>query len=290
VQPDDTRNGRGLVAARVHGALLALCLAFASGAVAAQELQIIELHYRLAEAVIPTLQPLLEPGGVLTGTDNLLFVRTSPANLEQVRQAVAMLDRRPRQLIISVGQGSVASDYAGGVRGSATVGNDDVQVGVNRPPAGHSSVAVQARQVAQTVNLHNMSSVTTLEGAETYIAVGQSAPVTTTQVTPGWGGTSVVQATEYRDTSTGFYATARVDGDAVVLDIAPQQQRLSGPAADRRVATAGLTTRLSGRLGEWLLAGGTSQSSTVGTRGLLTAGSQGNDARYDVWVKVEAAP
>jgi type II secretory pathway component GspD/PulD (secretin) len=286
----DARAARGAAFARCAAAVLAIGSMLGPGSSAAQELQVIELRYRLADDIVPALQPLLEPGGVLTGTDNLLFVRTSPANLEQVRQAVAMLDRKPRQLIISVGQGSVASDYAGGVRGAATVGNDDVQVGVNRPPAGHSSVAVQARQVAQTVNLHNMSSVTTLEGAETYIAVGQSAPVTTTQVTPGWGGTTVVQATEYRNASTGFYATARVDGDAVVLDIAPQQQRLSGPATDRRVATAGLTTRLSGRLGEWLLAGGTSQSSTVGTRGLLTAGSQGNDARYDVWVKVEAAP
>lgn len=290
MQPDDSRNRRGLRAARAYGVLLALCLVLTPGLAAAQELQVIELHYRLADAVIPTLQPLLEPGAVLTGTDNLLFVRTSPANLEQIRQAVAMLDRKPRQLTISVGQGTVSNDYGAGVRGSATVGMGDVEVGVNRPPVGGSTVAVQARQYTQAANLHNLSSVTTLEGAETYIAVGQSAPVTTTQVTPGWGGAAVVQATEYRDASTGFYATARVSGDTVVLDIAPQQQRLSGPAADRRVQTAGLTTRLSGRLGEWMLAGGTTQSSAAGSRGLLTLGTQGSDARYDVWVKVEEAP
>lgn len=288
--PDDTSNRRGLMAARACGALLALCLVFAPGLAAAQELQVIELRYRLAEAVIPTLQPLLEPGAVLTGMDNMLFVRTSPANFEQIRQAVAMLDRRPRQLTISVGQGTVASDYGAGVRGSATVGTGGVQVGVNRPPVGDDSVTVQARQFTQTANLHNLSSVTALEGTETYIAVGQSAPVTTTQVTPGWGGATVVQTTGYRDASTGFYATARVNGDAVVLELAPQQQRMSGPAADRRIETAGLTTRLSGRLGEWMLAGGTAQSSAGDRRGLLTLGRQGSDARYDVWVKVEEAP
>lgn len=290
MQPDDTTKRRGYAAARIAGVLLALCLAFLPMVPAAQELQVIELRYRLADAVIPTLQPLLAPGGVLTGTDNLLFVRTSAANLEQIRQAVAQLDRRPRQLAISVGQGTVANEYGTAVRGSATVSAGDVQVGVNRPPLGDTSVAVQARQLTQRANLSNMSRVTTLEGAETYIAVGQSAPVTTTQVVPGWGGATVVQGTEYRSASTGFYATARVTGDEVLLDIAPQQQRMSGPAADRRIATAGITTQLRGRLGEWMLAGGATQTGSGSDRGLLTWGTRGSDARYDVWIKVEEVP
>jgi len=76
----------------------------------------------------------LEPGGVLSGMDAVLFVRTSPANLEQIRQAVAMLDRQPRQLLVSVGQGTVVNERDVAVRGTATVGDDHVQVGVNRPP------------------------------------------------------------------------------------------------------------------------------------------------------------
>lgn len=288
--PDDTSTCRGLAAARISAALLALWLSLAAAAAVAQELQIIELRYRLAEAVMPTLQPLLDPGGVLTGTDNLLFVRTSPANFEQIREAVALLDRRPRQLAISVGQGTVASESDAGVRGSATVSAGDVQVGVNRPPLGDTSVAVQARQRSQRADLRNTSSVTALEGTETYIAMGQSAPVTTSQVVHGWGGTSVVQSTEYRSVSTGFYATARVNGDTVQLDISPQQQRMSGPAGDRRVQTAGLTTRLSGRLGEWMLAGGVTQGRTGSDRGLLTWGRHGSDSRYDVWIKVEEVP
>ena len=288
--PDDTSTCRGLGAARIAAALLALWLSLAATAAVAQELQVIELHYRLAEAVIPTLQPLLDPGGVLTGTDNLLFVRTTPSNLEQIRQAIALLDRRPRQLTISVGQGTVANEYDAGVRGSATVSAGDVAVGVNRPPLGDTSLAVQARQRTQRADLRNLSTVTTLEGAETYIAVGQSAPVTTTEAVPGWGGTRVVQSTEFRSTSTGFYATARVNGDAVLIDIAPQQQRMRGPADDRRIETAGLTTQLSGRLGEWLIAGGVTQAGTGSDRGLLSWGRHGSDARYDVWIKVEEVP
>jgi len=255
-----------------------------------QELQVIELRHRTAEQVLPALQPLVEPGGAITGMDAMLFVRTSPTNFEQIAQAVAALDRQLRQMRITVGQGTVETGTASAVRGSATVGSGDLQVGVNRPPAGAPGVAVTARHATQRANLHNVSSVTALEGTETFIAIGQSAPVTTTQVTPGWVGPNVVQTTEYRDASTGFYATPRVSGDMVTLDLSPTQQRFSGPPSDRRVATAGITTQVSGRLGEWIRVGGSDASNRTDTGGLLSRGTSSDQASYSVWVKVEEVP
>jgi type II secretory pathway component GspD/PulD (secretin) len=176
------------------------------------------------------------------------------------------------------------------VRGSATVGSGDVQVGVNRPPAGESGVAVTARHGTQRADLRNVSSVAALEGSETFIAIGQSAPITTTQVTPGWGGPNIVQTTEYRNASTGFYATPRVSGDVVTLDLSPTQQRFSGPPSDRRVATAGITTQVRGRLGEWIPVGGSGSSNRRDSSGLLTWGTRSDESSYSVWVKVEEVP
>jgi len=255
----------------------------------AQELQVIQLRHRLAEQVLPALQPLIEPGGAISGTDSMLFVRTSPANFEQIRQAVAALDRQLRQLRITVGQGTVETGSGSAVRGSATVGDGNVQVGVNRPPAGEPGAAVTVRHATQRADLRNVSSVAALEGTETFIAIGQSAPVTTTQVTPGWVGPTV-QTTEYRDANTGFYATPRVSGDVVTLDLSPTQQRFSGPPSDRRIATAGITTQVSGRLGEWIRVGGSSASNRSDTSGLLTWGTRSDEASYSVWVKVEEVP
>lgn len=286
----DARAARGAVFARCAAAVLAIGSMLDPGSTAAQELEVIELRYRLADDLIPVLQPLLEPGGVISGMDAALFVRTSPANLEQIRQAVAMLDRRPRQLLVSVGQGTVADDRGAAVRGTATLGNDDVQVGVNRPPGDDTAVSVYARQGTQRADLSNVSSIRALEGAETYIAIGQSAPITTTQVSPGWPGSTVVQTTEYRDASTGFYATARLSGDVVTLEVSPQQQRFRGPASDRRIETAGVTTRVSGRLGEWMRVGASSGTSRTDDRGLLTWGTHSEATGYGVWVKVEEVP
>jgi type II secretory pathway component GspD/PulD (secretin) len=288
--PTDPRTTRGLLATRLAGSLMALLAMGGFAVAAAQELQVIELRHRLAEQVLPALQPLVEPGGVITGTDSMLFVRTSAANLEQIRQAVAVLDRRPRQLRVTVGQGSAAAEVDSAVRGSASVGGGDVQVGVNRPPAGETGVSVAARHAARDAGLRNVSSVTTLEGTETFIAAGQSAPVTTTQVRPGWPGPGVVQTTEYRDANTGFYATPRVSGDVVTLDLSPTQQRFSGPPSDRRIATAGVTTQVSGRLGEWISVGGANSTGRSETGGLLTRGSASSAASYSVWVKVEEVP
>lgn len=288
--PSADRMLRGAVAARRSRAVFSMVVVLWLGLAAAQDMQVIELRYRLADDVIPALQPLLEPGGVLTGMDATLFVRTSPANLEQIRQALAVLDRRPRQLLVSVGQGTVATVRETEIRGTATVGSGDAQVGVNRPPADQPGATVRAAAGTQRADLHDVSSVRTLEGSETFIAVGQSAPVTTTRTAPGWSGTTTVQTTEYRDASTGFYATAHVSGDVVSLELSPRQQRFSGPGVHRGVATAGITTRVSGRLGEWIPVGGATQSDSSGEAGLLTWGTRASDSQYTVWVKVEEVP
>jgi len=296
-RPDSIRIGHpSHPMLRVHAhVLLALCtLLVAAGLATAQELEVIELKWRLAEEVVPVVQPLLAPGGVLTGTDRMLFVRTSPANLEQIRQAVAALDRRPRELNVSVGQGTVARSEATDVRGAARVGNDDVRVGVNVPPdvgtGVGTGVAVGARGGSQQANLRNVSTVRTLEGSEAWIAIGQVVPLTTTQVVSGRRGPVVYPSTAYREVSTGFYATVRLNGEYVTLEISPRQQRLRSTTSGPVVETAGSASIVSGRLGEWIELGAVGESSGGTSSGLLVWGRHTSESQYSAWVKVEEVP
>jgi len=265
---------------------LVLVLEFAAPPGAyAQQLEIIDLQYRLATDLIPVLTPLLDAGGVLTGTDDKLFVRTSPANFAQLREAVARLDRAPRQLLITVGQGTVTGRDAARVRGSATIGSGDVQVGVNRPPGPDSAAEVVARGQRQDAQLHNVSSVRALEGYETFIAVGQSVPITSTQVVHGWNGATVQQSTSYRDVTTGFYATARLSGDQVTLEISPRQQGYR--PASGTVQTRSVVSTVTGRLGEWMELGAVRETDTGSNSGLLVWGQRTGGSVYSAWVKVE---
>lgn len=262
---------------------------FACTSAVAQELAIIELRHRRAEDVIPVVQPLVEPGGVVSGVDDKLLVRTSPANLAQIRAAVEVIDRPQRQLLITVGQGTMTDTGTAHARGSATIGGGDVQVGVNRPPSAQSGVQASVRGGSQQASLRNLSSVRTLEGSETWIAVGQSVPFTTSTVAPGWGGT-VQRSTTFRDVSSGFFATARLNGDLVTLEISPRQQQFRPSGTGGTVQTRGANTVVNGRLGEWMQVGAVREASSGSETGLLVWGRQTGSAEYSAWVKVDAVP
>ncbi len=279
---------RWLRAAR--GIALALLLVASPFAVRADTLETIELRYRLADEVIPVLEPLLDPGGAITGMDGVLLVRTNPANLEQIRSAIVELDRRPRQLLVTVGQGTVVADAATSARGRATLGGGDVRVGVNGPPAGDAGAQISVRDQRQQVDLHNQSAVRTLEGSETYITIGQSVPVTTTQMTPGRSGSVISRNTGYRDVASGFYATPRVAGDTVTLTISPRQQRLTGTPRNGVVQSAGASSVVTGRLGEWMPLGAIETVDSAGSSGLLLWGRYTSTSKYTAWVKVDEIP
>lgn len=83
--------------------LAAACAGWAQGT-----LEVITLQHRTADQVIPVLQPLLEPGGALSGQAYQLIVRTSQGNLAQLREVLAAIDRPQRRLMISVRFDNVA--------------------------------------------------------------------------------------------------------------------------------------------------------------------------------------
>ncbi len=87
-------------------ARLLLCLAvlFGGRAVAQQELEIIPLRSQTVDQVLPTLLPLVEPGGTLTGMNDQLFLRASARNREEIRRVLATIDRPSRRMIIRVSQ------------------------------------------------------------------------------------------------------------------------------------------------------------------------------------------
>ena len=251
-------------------------------------LEAIPLQYRLAEDLLPILLPLLPADAALTGTGDVLLVRADAATLQQVRDAVAALDRPPRQLLITVGQATTGTGTGASVRGSATVAAGDVQVGVNRPPAGQAGARVTVQAGRHEVELRDVSSVRALEGRETFIALTTSQPFTSTStVRDGPHHVTEIHTVGRQEAQTGFLATPRLHGDQVALEISSSQQR-PGPAPhDARATSQSLTTTVSGRLGEWIELGGVTGTVTDGTTGLIVWGARSELTHYSAWVKVE---
>lgn len=263
--------------------------------------EVIQLRYRTSQELIPILQPMLAPGGGISGLPGQLVVRTTPANLEEIRRILASVDTAPRQFLITVRQDADISSERAAASVSGSVGGNGARVVVpstNRDPRGGNVVLHDGDNVARVhviegrsnENSSNTQSVRTLEGREAYVSVGQSIPVRGRQIqrtmVNGRVVEQVVDSTQYRDLSTGFYVLPRVSGDRVILDISPQREALSRQVPGG-VSVQGMVTTVSGRIGEWIDIGGVSQNS-AGQQTILFGTSAGSvrDSRR-VQVKVD---
>lgn len=250
----------------------ALLLWLVAAAACAQALEVIDLRHRTAEEVIPVLQPLLEPGDALSGSDHKLFVRASANNVAQLRRALAQLDRPPLQWLVSVRRASRRTIEREIATASVAAGNRG------------AIATVQATDDAAHRQGSSIASVQVLEGGSAFISTGQSVPVVSAVVLGGhrpWIGATA----SHRDVSSGFLVTPRVAAQRVTLDI---EQHAQWVGASQAVETQAITTQVSGALGEWITLGGVSEPASARSGDLLSGRYSTRSDEMEVWVKVEA--
>ena len=282
-------------------ALILVLVGAAALARAQSAVEVIPLHYRTAEEVIPILEPMLERGGTLSGFRGQLIVRTTPENLVEIKRILASVDTAPRQLLITVRQDASGDLRRRALDVSGNVGNDNARVVV--PPTSRerqggrvvvresdSVVRAHAIESASSASDRNTQTLRVSEGREAFIQVGQSVPVRGRQVTRSVVGGQVVEqvvdSTDYRDVTTGFYVRPRLAGNRVMLDISPQRESLSNDVRGG-VNVQRVVTTVSGRLGEWIEIGGIGQDATGQQAVLLGRASSSGTERRRVLVKVD---
>ncbi len=255
--------------------LKVLLLTFCVFAVQAEEIVILPLHHRLPEQVLPTLEPLVEPGGSIVGAGNQLFVRTSPENLLDLQKVLQAIDQPLRRVLISVRQGNGSNQQNQALQieqGNIHLGKQS-QININGVVRqGERSASQQTTQQVQTV-----------EGSAAQIYLGQSLPIAMRQVWLDHGQPTITDSVQYVDIGTGFSAQPRINGNNVFLTISPLQQQMNGS----NIEHSSLNTTISGQLGQWLSIGGSNITSTQQQHGLAGAASQQGAQQQQVWLKVE---
>lgn len=256
--------------------LMLLMLFLAFPAVAQQELEIIQLRNRTVDQIVPVLSPLVEPGGSVSGMNDQIILRASRRNIEQIRQVLATLDTAPRNLLIRVSNDLSQENEREGaaLSGRIEMGED-----------GNTRIRGRAYDTVSSGSRNTSQRIQVMEGGSGYIMVGRSVPVPFRQVVLGRGGAVVSENLVYRDIGSGLVVTPRLAGDRVTLEISPQinqeRGRLGGADIQR------LSTTVSGKLGEWIELGGSSQEESSRERGYTRyANTRGRDSR-SVWLKVE---
>ena len=284
-----------------HRHLLLILLFALTGPAAAdgRVLEVIPLRHALVDDIVPMLRELVSPGGTVTGMRDQLIIRTTPANLADLKNVLAALDRPLRRLRISVRQ-DVGREYQWQEDElAARITAGDVTAGVGGPqdgPGAHVRIGEDGNRIAYR-NYSTRGSeddahahfVTALEGRPALISTGQVVPLANRQLVPGPYGVTAFDSIEYRNVGSGFYVTPRLNGETVSLEISPYADKLArqgGGIIDSR----GVETTVSGPLGTWIALGGAGQSAAATSQGIVHRTRGAESGLYDVWVKVDIVP
>jgi len=179
---------------------------------AQQALEIIPLRHRTAEQVLPALQPLLEPGATLSGSRGQLFLRASPSNTDDIKRALAAIDRPAKRLQISVRLDDALERERRDVQASGSIGS----AGVRFSGSAQDSRTNAAERVDQRLQV--------LEGSHATIFTGRS--------------------NDYQESGSGFEVVPTLTGSGVTLEIL--QRRPGQVAASSVSARLGEWTELAG--------------------------------------------
>jgi hypothetical protein len=259
---------------------------------AGMQLEVIPLKHRTVNDVIPVLRPLVTPGGALTGTANQLIIKSTPANIAEIKRVLAGIDRAQRRLLITVRQ-----DSAGGVSRdqrslSGTWSSGDVTVSggdsggsmrIGSRDANGNHVEYRSRSRRSDSENRNTYTVQALEGSPAFIRAGSLVPVPARTVTVAPGAAVQRDTVEYHDATSGFYVLPRLNGDTVTLLVAP---RLSG-GGPGGFDVQDVETTVSGRLGQWLRIGGINESSRRRSGGSFSDAQRQSQMTRSILLKVE---
>lgn len=243
----------------------------------AQQLEIIPLRSKSVDDVLPVLLPLVEPGGTLTGANDQLFLKASPANRAEIKRVLASIDRPTRRLVIRISHNRQSEQATRG----AQAGGQVVLGGTGR-----SRVDAQVWDTRSARGENNSQMVQTVDGGQAFIQVGRSLAVPMRQTLLGPGGAVINEGLVYRDVGSGFYAVPRVNGERVSIEIS-QQAASVGAGGRGDISSQRLSTTVSGRLGEWIELGGSGRQASGQQGGALNLSTGDVRDNRSIWLMVE---
>ena len=263
-------------------------------AFAQEKIEVITLHYRTAEQVIPLLQPLVGKDGAVTGLQNRLVIRTSADNLARIKRVLESIDTKPRRLMIIVRQNATREALAQEASVFGSAGTDHARVTLPETP-GDAAARIElgsqrnraGAKITSTRDIENsadLQRVQVLEGNAAFIRAGQSVPYATRTIVRNGRHVTVVEDTQFQDVTSGFYVLPRVTGSQVTLEINPQRNTLGSQGTVNLQQAA---TVLSGRIGEWIELGGVGQQGASSGSGTVYSTQDVSSDQRSIFVKVE---
>ena len=251
------------------------------------ELEVIDLKHRSADELIPIIRPLLDKDEMVSGMNYQLILRASPRSIAQIRHLLDSIDTMPRRLMITVMQDVDSETVARLLEASGTVRlgrNATLTVPGN---AGNGVKIISTRTLEDDKKTQHLQ---VLEGNKALVRTGQSVAVPQRQVVQNAWGTQVIDTTQYRDVSSGFYVLPRVNGDNVTLEISSQNDSLAPNQNQNGYPTTRIqntSSTVSGHLGEWIEIGGLGQQGSSVSSGFVSHSTTRLNEQRNILIKVD---
>ncbi|PPD22556.1 MAG: type II and III secretion system protein [Methylomonas sp.] len=230
-------------------------LAWAVSQVMASEtvMDIIATQNRPASEVAALIQPMLEADDRIVADGFNLIIRAPAERIEAIRQLVQQIDKRQRNLVITVLQDS---------HNSADELNARAAIGLSGQGVQMRGFVADTRDIDQ---LRTTQHIRTLEGQAAHIRVGQVRMVDRVGI-QGFPFLHAIPGGQPVEASTGFAVVPRLSGTQdVMIHIAPWSDRFMSNGA---LAIQSAQTSLRIRLGDWVELGGSGQQTSSQNQGL----------------------
>lgn len=264
----------------LHISLLWLALAGLAGA-QERHLYNYAMRHALPEQVLPALNAQLSGGSSITAYQQQLILNVTAQEYRTIGELLEQLDVAPRSLLISLRNQSQTDsrDDRYGIEGDIGSGAVRVETGDDRHSnRGDTRVGIDQR--SRQGSGDGTQQIRAVEGMAAFISAGSVQPVRTDR----YGSRELVPVT------SGFYATVRVIGDEVVVDIDQHDDRLQGHSPrTQNIQTQGIQTQVRGRLGSWIALGALQSSSQGSERNIAAYGSNRSASSTDLAIRVDLA-
>jgi type II secretory pathway component GspD/PulD (secretin) len=260
---------------------------------AQEKLEVIPLKNRRVEDVIPIIRPLLGRNEKVSGMRDQLIVRASPIKLREIKTLLEKIDAQLTNLRITVKQGfrsqlnkmeqEIEAAIPIGEAGRVIINPGDKGGLIIGGKAEKGSIRGRFLQRKASLDEMNTQVVTTLEGNAATIYFTRRIPLKETRSFSTGNKVTQLESIRFRDVRSGFMVLPQIRGDQVILEISPQQSRIT----NGEIETVGLNTIVRGRIGEWIELGGLNQNRNEQSSGIASRNTSGQVEKRSVFIKVE---
>lgn len=274
-----------------------LLITFASAISIASGFEVIPLKHRPAQMLLPSLQAIASDGTQITAANNQLILKGDADQVAQIRALIETLDTPLAQFRISLRQNNTRQQNNAAIghefeyqhessSGNIRIGTTTLDGKPVRPTQssnGHSTYSsttyVKKRSTQSRGNTHQ--TINALEGHPARIETGKEIPFLSAN------SYDATVTEDYKPVITGFYVTPTASGDnRVTLDISAQKQKIRRTNT-QEIDTAGFSSTINARLGEWINVGGALESAVNHRKSTGKRYRVNSSDQYQLELKVE---